>query len=288
MIIVTGATGKLGSLIVSKLLERVAADQIGVSVRDPEKAGDLNARGVRVRQGDFDHPDTLLHAFEGATQVLFVSSGAQAHGADPLPQHRAAIDAAKAVGASRILYTAHQATSPASLFIPIQTHVATEEMLAECGVAWTSLHNGFYASSALMQIETAMKSGVIEVPEDGKVSWTSHADLAEATAVILANEGRFDGPTPPLTGSQALDYADLAAIMTELLGRPIRRELISDSQFEEKSAAHGMPPAVVRLVSSYYKAARAHEFSTIDPTLEELIGRRPETLRSLVAAQLGR
>jgi NAD(P)H dehydrogenase (quinone) len=67
-------------------------------------------------------------------------------------------------------------------------------MLAECGVAWTSLRNGFYASSAMMQVEPAIKSDVIEIPEDGRVSWTSHSDLAEATAAILDNEGCFDGP----------------------------------------------------------------------------------------------
>ena len=96
MIIVTGATGMLGRQIVEQLLERTTADQVGVSVRDPSKAADLTTRGVRVRHGDFAQPDSLSVAFKGATQVLIISSNASATGGDPLAQHRAAIDAAKA------------------------------------------------------------------------------------------------------------------------------------------------------------------------------------------------
>ena len=105
MIVITGATGQLGRLVVEKLVGYVPASQIGVSVRDPKKATDLEALGVRVRQGDFNNADSLLSAFEGATQVLIVSSNARASGGDPLAQHRTAIDAAKAAGVRRIVYT---------------------------------------------------------------------------------------------------------------------------------------------------------------------------------------
>lgn len=103
MIIVTGATGQLGHLIVQQLVHRVPAHEIGISVRDPEKAANLRALGIRVRRGDFADPRSLPHAFEGATQVLIVSSNARAYGGDPLAQHRSAIDAARTVGARRII-----------------------------------------------------------------------------------------------------------------------------------------------------------------------------------------
>ena len=286
MIVVTGATGELGGLIASKLLEHVPAEQVGVSVREPAKAEGLSARGVRVRRGDFAEPSTLQDAFEGASQLLLVSSNAAASGGDSLAQHRDAIAAAKQAGVKRIVYTSQIASSDSSLFQPGLVHAATETMLAESGLLWTALRNGFYATRAVMESETAMKSGAIETPKDGKVSWTSHGDLAEAAAVILASEGRFNGPTPPLTGGEALDYADLAAMLTELLGRPILREVISDSEFESKMAARGLPPQIVKLAGSYYPAARALEFATVDLTLEQLIGRKPETLRSLVVAKL--
>src|SRR6478736_2854109 len=110
MIIVTGATGQLGSQIVQQLLERVPAAEVGVSVRDPGRAADLTAGGVRVRRGDFTDPDSLAHAFDGATQVLVVS--ANVVGEEAIAQHAAAIDAARTAGAQRILYTSHQAASP--------------------------------------------------------------------------------------------------------------------------------------------------------------------------------
>ena len=122
MIIVTGATGKLGRAIALQLLDRMPAAQIGASVRDVQKASDLEALGVRVRRGDFDEPETLLHAFEGASQVLIISSNARQYSGDTLKQHRNAIDAARIAGARRIVYTSHMAASASSAFPPMLDH----------------------------------------------------------------------------------------------------------------------------------------------------------------------
>src|SRR4051794_27311070 len=103
MIIVTGVSGQLGKATLERLLERVPAGQIGVSVRDPEKVPQFQARGVRVRRGDYDDSASLAHAFEGASRVLIVSTAAT--GETAVRHHRTAIDAAKQAGASRILYT---------------------------------------------------------------------------------------------------------------------------------------------------------------------------------------
>ena len=139
MIVVTGATGKLGKLIVEELASRMAPEKIGVSVRDPEKAADLQQRGIRVRHGDFAQPSTLSHAFAGASQLLMVSSNARVYGGDPLVQHRAAIAAARDAGVKRIVYTSQIASSESSAFPPAWDHAATEAMLASSGLAWTAL-----------------------------------------------------------------------------------------------------------------------------------------------------
>ena len=190
----TGATGELGRRIVERLLTRMPAHQVGVSVRDPEKAKALADQGVRVRRGSFTDPDSLAHAFEGASRVLIVSVDKM--GDEVLKQHRVAIDAAVAAGARRILYTSHMGASAASHFQACRNHAATEEALRACGVPYTSLRNGFYATSALHFLGHALETGSVALPADGPASWTAHADLAEAAAVILADEGRFDGPTP--------------------------------------------------------------------------------------------
>jgi NAD(P)H dehydrogenase (quinone) len=273
MIVVTGATGLLGGAVVERLLTRVPATEIGVSVRDPAKARALADRGVRVRRGDYDDAASLAYAFEGAEQLLLVSAAATGEAA--LRQHRTAIDAARAAGVRRIVYTSHMGANPASAFAPMPDHAATEALLADSGLAFTALRNGFYASSGRMLLGEALETGELAAPADGPVSWTAHDDLAEAAAIVLTEEGRFEGPTPPLTGSAALDLAGLAA---EVLGRPIRRTVLTDAQYQE-----ALPGPVAAMLLGLFAASRAGEFAAVDPTLGELLGRPPLTVRDVLA-----
>ncbi len=276
MIVVTGATGVLGGLVVRELLKRLPPSAIGVSVREPHKAEDLKAQGVRVRRGDFAAPQALAEAFEGATSLLLVSSNARAYRQDPLVQHKAAIDAAKAAGVRRIVYTSQIASSHLSKFAPARDHAASEDLLRASGLKWTALRHGFYASSCIAMLADGLKAGVIEAPADGKVSWTAHDDLASAAAAILVADGSFEGPTPALTADVALDYADIAAIAG------VRREVFSDDTFRAKFLARGAPPAAAEFALGLYQASREGEFAAVDPTLQRLLGRAPIKLASLL------
>ena len=283
MILVTGATGKLGRAIVEQLLELAPNEPIGVSVQDPEKARDLEQRGVRVRKGNFDDAASLAHAFEGASQVLIVSvprTGEQA-----VRFNQTAIDVAKAAGAQRILYTSHMGSNPASPFPPMRTHAATEMALQESGVPFTALRNGFYASSAVMQLGNAVETGEAVAPQDGPVAWTAHADLARAAAIALT-KGGLDGITSPLTSSEALDLTNIAKIASELTGRLIRRIVVSDDEFRSRLVAHGAPEIAVTMQLGNYAASRQGDFATVDPTLARLIGRPPITLRDVLKATM--
>ncbi|MFF3646495.1 SDR family oxidoreductase [Streptomyces sp. NPDC002564] len=278
MIIVTGATGKLGRRTVEHLLERVPADRVGVSVRDPRKARDLADRGVRVRRGSFDDPASLAHSFEGAGQVLLVSLDRT--GQECVSGHRTAIDAAARAGAGRILYTSQMGAAHGSRFQACRDHARTEDLLRASGLPWTALRNGFYASSALQFLESARHSGDIALPADGPVAWTGHDDLAEATAAILAEEGRFEGPTPPLTASAAHDFGAIAEIASQTTGRPFTRTAVPDGAFREQVLAHGAPAPVADLMLSIFAAARHGEFTAVAPALAQLIGREPATFRT--------
>ncbi|WP_432870289.1 SDR family oxidoreductase [Microbispora rosea] len=280
MIIITGATGQLGSGVVEHLLTRIPADRIGVSVRDVAKAGDLAQRGVRVRQGDFDDPASLTYAFEGASQVLVVSGPADAR------PHRTAIEAATAAGAERILYTSHMGANPASPFVPMPSHAETEQDLRASGVAFTALRNGFYATTAVQFVRQALETGTLVAPEDGPVSWTAHADLAEIAAVALTEENRLDGITPPLTGPEALDLADVAAIASELTGREITRVTVPDDEWVAGMVSHGVPEQQARFLLGMFEASRRGEFAEVGLTLGELLGRKPTALRELLADTL--
>lgn len=283
MIIVTGATGQLGGLIVERLLDLVPAERIGVSVRDPIKVGNLARHGVRVRRGDFAEPESLRYAFEGAEQILIVSSNARVYGGDPLSQHRAAIEAAIAVGTRRIVYTSHMGASFTSAFPPMHDHAATEDMLRNCGVAWTALRNGFYAESIRSYLGDVASSGALDLPADGKVAWTAHADLAAAAARLLVDTGKPDGPTPPLTAGKALDFGDVAEILEDLVGHPITRRVIPDDTMEAHLAAQGMTSHVIAITIGFYRAARAGEFADAGPALTDLLGNEPTDLRKVLA-----
>ncbi|MYS23624.1 Uncharacterized conserved protein YbjT, contains NAD(P)-binding and DUF2867 domains [Streptomyces sp. DvalAA-14] len=281
MIIVTGATGKLGRRIVERLLDRVPAHRVGVSVRDPRKAQDLTDRSVRVRQGSFDDPASLVHSFEGAEQLLLVSLDRT--GEECVTGHRTAIEAAEKAGVGRILYTSQTGAAHDSRFQACRDHARTEDLLRATGLPWTALRNGFYAASALQFLEPARHTGDIALPADGPVAWTGHDDLAEATAAILADESRFDGPTPPLTGPAALDFDAVAEIAAQVTGRSFTRTVVAADDFREQALAHGVPAPVADLILSIFAAARNSEFAAVDPTLADLIGREPATFRTLLA-----
>ena len=280
MIVVTGATGQLGRRVVEGLLGKLPGAQIGVSVQKPEKAEEFKQRGVRVRKGDFADPASLTEAFDGAEQVLIVS--VNKFGEEAVRQHGNAIRAAKDAGAQRILYTSHQAASPLSAFAPSRDHAATEALLQSSGVPYVSLRNGFYAESALYQLGGVKQTGKISLPEDGPVSWTARADLAEAAMAALMQPNLFDGISPPLTGSQTLDFADVAKIASEILGRDVVRETVSDEAFRAALISHGVPEGMADGLGSLFKAARAREFAVVDPTLERLLSRKPTAMRDIL------
>ncbi|MGW3306149.1 SDR family oxidoreductase [Streptomyces sp. NPDC001073] len=284
MIVVTGANGQLGGGVVDQLLARVPAERITVSVRDPEGAKELAERGVRVRRGDFDDPATLADAFEGADQILLVSAAST--GDTALRQHRAAIAAARDSGARRVLYTSHMGANPASPFAPMPDHAETEAELLAAGVPFTSLRNGFYAATTVMLLGSALQTGELVAPEDGPVSWTAHGDLAEAAAIVLAEEGRFDGVTPPLTGAEALDLADVAALASAVTGRTVKRVTVPDEEYRAGLVSHGVPEEQAELLVGLFRASRQGEFAEVGPLLGELIGRAPTSLREVLGAAL--
>jgi uncharacterized protein YbjT (DUF2867 family) len=265
---------------VEGLLKKLPSAEIGISVQNPEKAVDFERRGVRVCGGDFADPASLTEAFGGAEQVLIVS--VNKFGDEAVRQHGNAIQAAKNAGAKRILYTSHQGASASSAFVPARDHAATEALLGMSGVAYVSLRNGFYAESALFQLGGVKQTGKIGLPEDGPVSWTARRDLAEAAVAALTEPGLFDGVSPALTSSEALDFADIAKIASEILGRGIERETVSDDEYRTVLLSHGLPAVMADGLGSLYKAARAREFAIVDPALQHLLKRNPIAMREVL------
>lgn len=285
MLIITGATGHLGSQVIEALLRlHVPADRVVASVRDPQKAATLASQGVHVRAGDFAQPGALTTAFAGAEQVLVVSPNQLGEVGRQLSRN--AIEAARAASARRILYTSHmgvEADSPTQDQAFIKDHAAIEAFLAQAGLPFTALRHGYYAESALHHVGRGFETGEIRVPEDGPVSWTTRADLAEADAHILLEEGRFAGSTPPLTALEAFTFADLATIASDLTGREIKHVPLTDTQWATEKQAQGIPAHFVDIMLGTYRAMRRGNFAAVDPTLAQVLGRRPHSMRNVLA-----
>jgi NAD(P)H dehydrogenase (quinone) len=281
MIVATGATGALNGATVDHLLDRLPASEIAVVARDPAKARRFTQRGVQVRHGDYAQPLSLPAAFANADQLLLVSSNDP--NADAVALHRAAIEAALSAGVGRILYTSHQGAHPDSPFGPGRDHAHTEQLLADSGVPWTSLRNGFYLHSLAWLLGPWRTTGVISVPGDGPVSWTARADAAEAAAVIIASNGAYDGPIT-LTASAAPTFSDVAKMATEVSGRPVGLEVLDPDAWITRQIKNGQPEPVARFTIGMYLAAQTGFFAGTDPLLGKLLGREPRTVREELMA----
>jgi uncharacterized protein YbjT (DUF2867 family) len=274
MIAVTGANGALGSAAVEHLLNRLPANQLAVSVRDPEKARRFADRGVRVRAASYDDPAALRESLEGAKQVLLVSQNSPSE--DGLSLHRNVIEAAVAVGAERVLYTSHQNVRGDSPFAPAHEHAATEEVLAQSGIAWTALRTGFYAHSTERLLGPWRETGRISAPADGPVAWTDRAELGEAAALVLAGGG-FDGPVT-LTARRAVTFAEIAA------GLGVEHVVMDDEEWVADRIATGTPAPLARMLAFFFQAARRGHFADDGPTLAGLLGREPRTVVETLTA----
>ncbi|KQO64536.1 NAD(P)H-binding protein [Curtobacterium sp. Leaf261] len=285
MIVITGATGALNGATVDHLLDRMPAREIAVAVRDVTRADRFAARGVQVRHADYAEPASLPGAFADAEQLLLVSSSDPT--ADHVALHRTAIDAAVSVGVGRVLYTSHQGAAADTPFGPGRGHAATEQLLAESGLPWTSLRNGFYAHTLQWALGRWRETGFIDVPADGPMSWTARGDAAAAAAVIIADQAagtrEFDGPTT-LTAADAPTFADIAVIATGIAGRPVECRVLGDDAWIDAQVAGGQEEFVARFMLGMYQAAAGGFFAGTDPLLGELLGREPETVRDVLEA----
>ena len=279
MIVVTGATGALNGATVDHLLERMSASGIVVAVRDVARAQRFADLGIEVRHGDYAQPDSLVGAFDGADQLLLVSSSDPR--ADAVDLHRTAIEAAVAAGVGRILYTSHQGAAPDSPFAPARDHAATERLLADSGVAWTSLRNGFYAHSLAWLVGPWRETGVIAVPVDGPVSWTAREDAAEAAAIVLASDGGYDGPTT-MTAGAAPTFQEVAEIASDLSGRKVQRVVLGVEEWLAAQVAAGQQEFLARFTLGIFEAAAGGFFADVDPQLRALLGREPRSAREVL------
>jgi NAD(P)H dehydrogenase (quinone) len=282
-IVVTGASGHLGRLVVESLLDLdVPADQIVAAARTPQKAAGLAARGVQVREADYDRPETLASAVAGADRLLLVSGvdfGRRAQ------QHQAVVDAAREARVGHIAYTSipYADTTPIAI---APEHKATEELIRASGLPFTFLRNGWYTENYDGAIAQAAASGVlIGSAGDGLISAAARAAYAAAAAAVLTGQGH-QGKVYELGGDPAWTYAELAAQIARTAGTPVVYRNLSPGQHQQALADAGLPPHYAEILVDADQAIAAGHLLVRSGDLANLIGRPTTSLADAVAASL--
>lgn len=281
MIVVTGATGHLGKLVVEGLLEKLPANQVVAAVRTPEKAADLAERGVDVRRADYTDPDSLVAALKGADKVLLVSSSEVGQ---RVAQHQAVIEAAKEAGVRHLVYTsAPQATTSTLVLAP--EHKATEELIEASGLAATILRNNWYNENYADTIKQAAESGsFVGSAGDGRVASATRGDYAAAAVAVLTGEGH-EGKVYELAGDVTWTNADLAAEIGKATGREITYvDLPADEHVKALTGA-GLPEPVAGFLAALDANIKDGLLAETTDDLRTLIG-RPSTPIGVTVAEI--
>ncbi|ARC41835.1 SDR family NAD(P)-dependent oxidoreductase [Citrobacter braakii] len=278
MIAITGATGQLGQHVIESLLKTVPASQIVAIVRNPAKATTLSQQGITVRQADYSDEAALTTALQGIDKLLLISSSEVGQRA---PQHRNVINAAQAAHVKFIAYTSllHADTSPLGL---ADEHVATEKMLAESGIAYALLRNGWYTENYLASAPAALEHGVfIGAAGEGKIASATRADYAAAAARVISEDGHA-GKTYELAGDTGWTLSQLAAELAKQSGKKVVYQNLSEADFAAALKGVGLPAGLADMLADSDTGASKGGLFDDSHTLSKLIGRPTTSLADSV------
>jgi NAD(P)H dehydrogenase (quinone) len=283
MIAITGATGQLGRLVIQNLLKTVPAGQIVAAVRSPEKAADLAALGMQVRQADYAQPATLEAAFQGVDKLLLISSSEVGQRA---PQHAAVIAAAQKAGVKLLAYTSilHADSSPLGL---AAEHKETEAMLRASGLPFVLLRNGWYTENYTASVPAALQYGaVMGSAKDGRIASAARADYAAAAAAAVLAKDDQAGKVYELAGDSAYTLSDLATEIAQQSGKPVVYNDLPEADYKAALVQVGLPEGFAALLANSDVGASKGALFDDSHQLSQLIGRPTTPLAEVVKAAL--
>lgn len=274
-ILVTAASGQLGRLVVDALLTRGAEpSSIVAGARDTSKLADVAARGVQTVELDYSKPETLAPALEGVDAVLLISGSEVGR---RVAQHRNVIEAAKAAGVAKLVYTS--APKAATADYPLAPeHAATEAVIAESGVPAVILRNNWYIENYAADVARAAESGVVASSSGtGVIVGATRADLADAAAVVLLEDGHL-GEVYELSGDRAFTYADLASAASEILGREVAYTPLTTAEHVAALEGAGLPADIAGFVAGIDAGIASGVLDVPAGGISRLTGRPTTTL----------
>ena len=280
---ITGATGRLGRLVVAELLKTCSSSDIVAMVRDLEKASELEATGVHLRKVDYDDASSLEAAFAGLDRLLLISSNALGR---RVAQHSNVIDAAKTAGIGHLAYTSAPRATTTHMALAAE-HKATEEYLAASGLTYTVLRNNWYTENFAPGIELAGTSGVLLAPDlPDRVASATRQDYAAAAAAVLTGDGH-EGKVYELSGDHAWDFAELADTIAQVTEKPCRLVSVEQGGLVAALTQAGMDETK----ATFYAVASGNiaggALADASPELSTLIGRPTTPLEETVREMLG-
>jgi NAD(P)H dehydrogenase (quinone) len=282
MIVVTGATGQLGRLVIAALLKKVPAAEIVAAVRNPEKANDFAESGIQVRYADYSQPASWDEALKGADKVLLISSSEIGQRVN---QHRSVIDAAKRSGVKLLAYTSvlHAGISPLGL---AAEHRETEALLSASGIPFVLLRNGWYTENYTAGAPAALThGGVYGCAGDGRISSAARADYAEAAAAVLTADNQA-GRVYELAGDTAYTLTELAAEISRQIGKNIGYVNLPQTEYKDLLVKVGLPEVIAELLADSDSGAAKGALFDDNRQLSKLIGRPTTSLATAIAAVL--
>ncbi|MER8183036.1 SDR family oxidoreductase [Kitasatospora sp. NPDC094015] len=283
MIVVTGATGQLGRLVVEGLLAKVPAGELAVAVRSAEKAADWAALGVDVRVVDYDRPETLAGAFAAGDRVLLISGSEIGR---RTPQHRAVVAAAQAAGVALLAYTGVLGGDEASFGLADE-HKETEAVIRASGLPFVLLRNGWYTENYTAQAAGAVERGVVVGSSgDGRVATATRRDYADAAVAVLTGEGH-ENAVYELSGDVAWAFSEYAAELAAASGKPVAYRDVSPAEHHEVLVGAGLPAAYAAVFVDVDQAIGRGDLARANGDLARLIGRPTTPMAETVKAALG-
>ena len=283
-ILITGATGQLGSLVVQELIKRQAIDNVAILVRNQSKAEAFMKEGINVVQGNYDDYSSLISAFKGVNHLYFISASDIAARNQ---QHENVVKAAKEAGVNHIIYTSFQRKSDhdASPIAMVNSgHLLAEALIRQSGLTYTILKHALYAEVLPMFMgDEVLNAGMIYLPAgEGKAAYTSRADMALAGVEVLTGEGH-ENKIYEISADKSYSFYDIAGMLTELSGCEIKYTSPDAETFTTALLHIGVPHDHIKRMTSFCKAIAQGEFDFPDTTLERLIKRKPESLKEFLA-----
>jgi NAD(P)H dehydrogenase (quinone) len=277
MILVTGATGNLGSATVSHLLKNTAARNIVAFARDGNKANDLKEKGVEVRIGTYDDISSLDLAMQGIEKLLLISG----NGPTRLQQHKNVVDAAKKAGIRHIIFTsiALKNMKTAALRPLMEDLYQAEDYIKESGLPYSVLRNTLYTGATpLYAGDKVIKTGIYLPTGNGRVPFALRREMGEAAANTLLQNGH-ENQTYQITGSDLYSYEDVARALSELSGKTVNYTDVDPATFPARLKEFGLPEFVGMIVTGFSEDVKNHQFEILANDLEKLLGRKPASLK---------